>query len=81
MLVFGFQGLDCATMTVASLYAAETVTASGNVLMKSDSHRGSRPEGIATIAAGSSLLKPEKESDRLKNRKETPKLDPKTVTG
>lgn len=69
MLVCGFQGFDHATMNVASLYAAETVAASGTVLMKSDSHRGSRPEGMATIAAANSLLKPEKESDRLKNGK------------
>jgi hypothetical protein len=45
MLVFGFQGLVSGTVDVASLYAAEIVTASGHSLMKSDSYRGSGTEG------------------------------------
>lgn len=66
MLVFGFQGFDSGTMNVTSLYASETATASGNSLKKSDSHRGSRIEGLAAIAAAEPILKPEKESDRSK---------------
>ena len=66
MLVFGFRGLVSGMVDVASLYAAETVTASGHSLMKSDSYRGSGTEGLATIAAAEPILKPEKESDRSK---------------
>ena len=51
LLVFGFRGLVSGTVDVASLYAAEIVTASGHSLMKSDSYRGSGTEGLATIAA------------------------------
>jgi hypothetical protein len=81
ILAFGLQGLVFGTVDVASLYAVETVTASGNLLMKSDSHRGSRLEGLATIAAAELLLKPEKESDRLKVGKKPRRLIRKPSTG
>ena len=74
MLVFGFQGLVSGTVDVASLYAAEIVTASGHSLMKSDSYRGSGTEGLATIAAAEPILKPEKESDRSKVAKKPRRL-------
>ena len=81
MLVFGFQGLVSGTVDVASLYAAETVTASGHSLMKSDSHRGSGTEGLATIAAAEPILKPEKESDRSKVGKKPRRLIRKPSAG
>lgn len=81
VLAFGFQGLVSGSVDVASLYAAETVTASGNSLMKSVSHRGSRAEGLATIAAAEPILKPEKESNRSKVGKKPRRLIRKPSTG
>jgi len=81
VLAFGIQGLVSGTVDVASLHAAETVAASGNLLMKSDSHRGSYSEGRATIAAADSILKPEKESDRLKVGKKPRRLIRKPSAG
>ena len=66
MLVFGFQGFDDAPLKVVALYASETAAASGNSSMQSASHRRSRIEGLAPIAAGGPILKPERESDRSK---------------
>lgn len=81
MLVFGFWGPLSGTVDVESLYAAETVTASGHSLIKKDTPPSNRTEGLATIAATEPILKPEKESDRLKVGKKPRKLIRKPSTG
>ena len=74
VLAFGFQGLVLGTVDVAFLYAAEPGLASQHSLMKSDSHRGSRTEGLVINAAGEPILKPEKEPDRSKIGKKPRRL-------
>lgn len=81
VLAFGFQGLVSGTVDVASLYAAEPGMGSQHSLMKADSHRGSRTEGLAIIAAGEPILKPEKESDRSKIGKKPRRLIRRPSTG
>jgi len=62
MLVFGFQVLLPGMVDVASLNAAETVTASGSSSMKSHNGQGSRTEGFLAISAAEPILKSGKES-------------------
>ncbi len=62
MLVFGFQVLLPGMVDVASLNAAETVTASGSSSMKSHNGQGSRTEGLLAISAAEPILKSGKES-------------------
>jgi len=81
VLAFGFQGLVFNTMDVATLYAAETGMASGHSLIKADSHRGSRAEGLAAIDAAEPILKPEKEPDRSKVGKKPRRLIRKPSVG
>ena len=81
MLVFGFLGLVSGTVDVAPLYAAETGAASGHLLMKFDSHRGSRTKGLVTIAAAEPILKPEKGSDRSRVGMKPRRLIRKPSTG
>ena len=81
MPAFGLQGLVFGMVDVTSLNAAETIAASGNLLMKSDSHRGSGLEGLSTIAAADPILKPEKGSDRLKVGKKLRRLIRKPSAG
>ena len=81
VLAFGFQGLVSGTVDVAFLYAAEPGMASQHSLMNEDSHRGSRTEGLAIIAAGEPILKPEKESDRSTIGKKPRRLIRRPSTG
>ena len=81
VLAFGFQGLVSGTVDLASLNAAEPGMAFQHSLMKVDSHRGSRTEGLAIIAAGEPILKPEKESDRSKIGKKPRRLIRRPSTG
>ena len=62
LLVFGFQVLLSGMVDVASLNAAETVTASGSSPMKSHNGQGSRTEGFAAISGAEPILKSGKES-------------------
>lgn len=78
---FGFQGLVSGTVDVAVLYAAEPGMASQHSLMNADRHRGSRTEGLAIIATGNPILKPEKESDRSKIGKKPRRLIRRPSTG
>jgi uncharacterized protein (DUF1800 family) len=80
VLVFGFQLLLFGTVDVVSLYAAETITASGSSLMKSDSGQGSRTEGFVAIVAAEPILKPGKEIDGSKIGKKPRRLIRKPLT-
>ena len=81
VLAFGFQGLVFGTVDVASLNAAESGMGSQHSLMKADSHQGSRTEGLAIIADGKPILKPEKESDRAKIGKKPRRLIRRPLSG
>lgn len=62
LLVFGFQVLLSGMVDIASLNAAETVTASGSSPMKSHNGQGSRTEGFVAISGAEPILKSGKES-------------------
>ena len=74
LLVFGFQVFLSGTVDVAPLYAAEIVTASGIVSMKSDNGQGSRTEGLVAVSAAEPILKPGRESDGSKIGKKPRRL-------
>ena len=81
VLAFGFQGLVLGMVDVTFLYAAEPGLASQHSLMKADSHRSSRTEGLVINAAGEPILKPEKEADRSKIGKKPRRLIRRPSTG
>jgi hypothetical protein len=82
ILVFGFQGLVFGTGHVAPLFAAETSTTSGFSLMKSDSHRASRMEGLVPNTEAEPRLKLEMmKSDLLNIGKKPRRLIRKPSSG
>lgn len=79
ILALGLQMLFSSSGDVASLYAAEIVTASGNSPMKSDSGQGGRTAGIVAIPAVEPILKPGKEPDGSKIGKKPRRLIRKSL--